>query len=162
MVGSKPYDSKIILTKKADAIDIIVPWRLDPNFLVLNIVGTIIPILVITPLVMRTGYVAYILACLLVFYLLVTYFFTNVHILITNEYISYYIAKFRFFPSSKVITSHRSNVTRLTSNLNDGATGKKIVIVAGEKIYPIHTSNRPECEWLLAELGEWLNLPVSQ
>jgi hypothetical protein len=162
MVRSKPYESRILLTKKADAIEIIIPYRLYPNFLVLNIVGTMIPILVITPLVMKLGYVAYILAGLLVFHLIVTYFFTNAHIVITNDYISYYIAKFRFFPSSKVITSPRSNITRITSNLNDGATGKKIVIVAGDKIYPIHSSNRPECEWLLAELSEWLNLPVSQ
>ncbi|WP_295621837.1 serine/threonine-protein kinase [Chamaesiphon sp. GL140_3_metabinner_50] len=182
IVREKPYGSKIVLTKKADEIEIFIPDRRFPIGWGIAIVLSlfIIPI----PLTLATVLVAQILNNYLfvalptqllpfapIVYNFIYYFFGKLYLQIDGQQISFYkqIGNFRF--GKQVPTSPRLNIDRLVYNLkphiNKGKDKrplltKEIVIYAGVREYRIYSNSEAECEWLLAELSEYLDLPVNR
>jgi serine/threonine protein kinase len=177
VVREKPYGSKIFLTKKADAIEIVIPDRRYPigwgMALVLSLFILPIPLTLVTIFgiqVLNSYMLAALIPRLLSFapiiYNFVYYFFGKLHLIIDEERISFYreIGNCRF--GQQTPTSPRSNIDNLTYNLNPQPRGKskkpistkEIVISAGVRDYRIYSNSEAECEWLLAELSEWLHL----
>jgi serine/threonine protein kinase len=182
IVREKPYGSKIVLTKKADTIDILIPDRRFPIgwgiAIVLSLFILPIPLTVITVFVIQT-WNSYILAAAAsrllslapIVYNLIYYFLGKLHLRIDGQQISFHrqIGNFRF--GKQMMTSPRLNIDRLAYNLkpqiNKGKNKrslptKEIVIYAGVREYRIHSNSEAECEWLLAELSEYLDLPVNR
>jgi serine/threonine protein kinase len=182
IVREKPYGSKVFLTKNADAIELIIPDRRYPIgwgiAIVLSMFVLPIPIamlnLFIMPLLLG-NYMFFAFSFQLlhftpIIYNFVYYSFGKLHVRIDNDLISSYrtIGKLRF--GRQTPTSPRLNIDSLTYNLKHQAKGKnktplftkEIVISAGVREYRIHSSSEAECQWLLAELSEWLNLEVSK
>jgi serine/threonine protein kinase len=182
IVREKPYGSKVILTKKADAIELIIPERRYPIgwgiAIVLSMFVLPIPIAILTLVVMPLILGSYISIAFIfqllhftpIIYNFVYYYFGKLHLRIDNDRISAYrtIGKLRF--GKQTPTSPRSNIDRLSYNLKPQVIGKnkspiptkEIVVSAGVREYRIHSSSEAECQWLLAELSEWLNLEVSK
>jgi serine/threonine protein kinase len=179
IVREKPYGSKIVLTKNADAIDLIIPDRRFPIgwgiAIVLSMFIMPIPTLLVSLIAIHTlrGIAFfYVLSPLLhispIIYNIIYYFFGKVHVQIDNNFISSYrtIGKFKF--GKQTPTSPRLNINRLSyydfkpqlDGKNKKPVSKEIVISAGVREYRILSSSEAECEWLLAELSEYLNLPV--
>ncbi len=177
VVREKPYGSKIILNKQADAIEIVVADRRYPIgwgiAIVLSLFVLPIPLTLITIFgiqVLNSYMLAALIPRLLSFapiiYNFIYYFFGELHLTIDEEQISFYrqIGNFRF--GQQTPTSPRSNIDNLTYNLNPQPRGKskkpistkEIVISAGVRDYRIYSNSEAECEWLLAELSEWLHL----
>jgi serine/threonine protein kinase len=179
VLREKPYGSKIILTKKADRIEIVIPDRRYPIgwgiAIVLSLFVLPIPLTLITIFGIQMLN-SYILSALIprllsfapIIYNFIYYFFGKLHLTIDEEQISFYrqIGEFQF--GKQTLTSPRSHIDLLTYNLNPQIKGKnnkllpakEIVIFAGVREYRINSSSEAECEWLLAELSEYLDLPV--
>jgi serine/threonine protein kinase len=185
IVREKPYGSKIVLTKNANAIEIVIPDRRFPirwgiaimlSLFILPIPLTIIfsiPLTFITTLGI-TVLNSYMLAALIprllsfapIIYNFAYYFLGKLHLIIDEEQISFYkqIGNFRF--GKQTPTSPRANIDNLTYNLKPQPRGnsnkpistKEIVVSAGVREYRIYSHSEAECEWLLAELSEWLHL----
>jgi hypothetical protein len=152
IVREKPYGSKIVLTKSEDVIEIVIPDRRFP-------IGWGIAI-------MLSLFILPIPLTLITIYNFIYYFFGKLHLIIDGEQICFYkqIGNFRF--GKQIPTSPRANIDNLTYNLKPQPRGnskkpistKEIVISAGVREYRIYSHSEAECEWLLAELSEWLHL----
>ncbi len=180
IVREKPYGSKIVLAKKLDTISIEIPDRRSPFERVFStihnmIMVTFISMVMVSVITALFGlYPAVVVFNLLilaqVIYNFFYYLYHKSYLTIDNDRIGFYetIGKFRF--SNQTSASPRSQVDRLTYNLRPYIKGynrtplfaKEIVIFAGVREYRIYTNSDAECEWLLAELSEWLDLPVSK
>jgi serine/threonine protein kinase len=183
IVREKPYGSKVVLTKKADTISIEVPDRRCPIgwgiAIVLSLVILPIPFTMLTMLWgLELLWGNYLLAILIsrfltfspIIYNFIYYFFGKLHLTIDNDRISFYkkIGNIRF--GKQAPTSPRSNIDRLRYNPHPQTKDKnktslitrEIVVFAGVREYRIYSTSDAECEWLLAELSEWLDLPVSK
>jgi serine/threonine protein kinase len=181
VVREKPYGSKIILTKKADAIEIVIPDRRYPIgwgiALALSLVILPIPFTIIVTMLWEPEQIGrYIFATSIsrfvtfspIIYNFIYYFFGKLHLTIDEEQISFYRQIGNFRLGNQMLTSPRSNIDLLAYNLNPQIKGKnskllpakEIVIFAGVREYRINSSSEAECEWLLAELSEYLDLPV--
>jgi serine/threonine protein kinase len=179
IVREKPYGSKIVLTKNEDAIDLIIPDRRFPIgwgiAIVLSMFIMPIPIgiLTLSAMFILGHYLPFALGFQLlhfapIIYNFVYYFFGKVHVQIDKDCISSNrkIGKFKF--GKQTPTSPRLNINRLSyydfkpqpEGNNKKPVSKEIVISAGVREYRILSSSEAECEWLLAELSECLNLPV--
>ncbi len=181
IVREKPYGSQILLAKNADAIDLVIPDQRFPIpwgiAIVLSLFVMPIPTMLLTLII---GTILGNMAFALVFQLLHFapilynfgyYSFGKLHLRIDDEQISAEkrIGEFKF--GKQTPASPRSNIDRLIYNRYPQVIGKKhktplqtqeIVIRAGVREYRINSSSEAECEWLLAELSEWLDLPVSK
>ncbi len=182
IVREKPYGSKIVLTKKADEIDVFIPDRRFPigwgivfivSLLIVPIQLTLtvlfgfhifmsIPLTILSP---------QLLAFALVIYNFIYYFFGKLHLKINKNRISFQEKIGIFQTGQHIHTSPRLNIDRLVYNLkpqiNKGKykrplLTKEIVIYAGVREYRIYSNSEAECEWLLAELSEYLDLPVNR
>ncbi len=175
----KPYGSKVVLTKSAEAIEIIVPDRRYPiswglafvlSFFVLPIPVTFLSIILAysssSYLMITIVLASRCLTFAPIIYNLLYYFFGKIHINIDNDRISIYrkLGKFGF---KQVPISPRINIDRLQcrqicpeKGKNKMLTIKEIIISAGVREYRFYSNSQAESEWLLAELSEWLNLPV--
>jgi serine/threonine protein kinase len=177
IVREKPYGSKVILTKNADRIEIVIPDRRYPIgwgiAIVLSLFILPIPLTIITIFgvqVLSNYMIAALIPRLLSFapiiYNFAYYFLGKLHLIIDEDRISFYreIGNFRF--GKQTPTSPRANIDNLTYNLKPQPRGKskkpistkEIVIGAGVREYRICSNSEAECEWLLAELSEWLHL----
>jgi serine/threonine protein kinase len=181
IVREKPYGSKIVLTKKADAIEIVIPDRRFPIgwgiAIVLSLFILPIPLTLVTIFgiqVLNSYMLAAVIPRLLSFapiiYNFIYYCFGRLHLTIDNDRISLHKTLGKLRLGKETPTSPRLNIDRLAYNIKPQIRGKnkispltkEIVIFAGVREYRIHSSSEAECEWLLAELSEWLDLPVSK
>ncbi|WP_310481811.1 protein kinase domain-containing protein [Chamaesiphon sp. VAR_48_metabat_403] len=182
IVREKPYGSKIVLNKQADAIEIFIPDRRFPiQWRVAFIVSLFILPIQFTLTVLFGFYIfisipltilsPQLLAFALVIYNFIYYFFGKLHLKITKNRISFHkrIGIFQF--GRQTPTSPYLNIDRLVYRLKSQLQGEKkalftttkeIVIHAGVREYRIHSNSEAECEWLLAELSEYLDLPVNR
>jgi serine/threonine protein kinase len=181
IVRAKPYGSQIVLTKYKNAIDLVIPDRRFPIgwgvAILLSVFMMPIPVGILT--LFLTPIMGYNIAVILflqlfhftpVIYNLVYYFYGKLHVRIDSNWISSYkkIGDFQF--GQQIPPSPRSNIDQLIYNRHPQAriknkmplTTKEIAIFAGVREYRIHSSSEAECEWLIAELSEWLDLPVSK
>jgi serine/threonine protein kinase len=179
IVSKKPYGSKIILMKSEDTIEIVIPDRRFPigwgMAIVLSIfvIPTFSTFLIIFGVQVFGIYTAlFVLPQLLyaapIIYNLAYYFFGRLHLVIDRDRISYdrKIGAIRF--GQQTPTSSQRNIDRLAyydfkpevKGSNKPPAPKEIVIFAGVREYRIYSSSEAECEWLLAELSEWLDRPV--
>jgi serine/threonine protein kinase len=180
VVREKPYGSEMTIAKKADEIEIVVPDRRYPigwgiafvlSIFVAPIFGSILSLILMS----TTG--SYIIAFSLCYQLLpftpflynfAYYFFGKSHLRIDKNRVSIHrqIGNLRF--GEQTPTSLRSNIDRLSyydfkpqpEGKNKKQVPKEIVIFAGTREYRIYSHSEAECEWLLAELSEYLDLPV--
>ncbi|WP_310423449.1 serine/threonine-protein kinase [Chamaesiphon sp. VAR_48_metabat_135_sub] len=176
----KPYGSKIVLTKSAETIDIIIPDRRFPIgwgiAIVLSMFILPIPVTIISMIVMSLSqyYLPFALVSQLfswspVVYNLAYYFFGKLHLRIDRNSISAdkMLGKFRL---KQTPIADRSNIDTLRYYLTPqvrqknktSPPTKEIVILAGVREYRLYSNSEAECEWLLAELSEYLNLPISR
>jgi serine/threonine protein kinase len=184
IVREKPFGSKIVLNKSADAIEIIIPDRHFPLkwWTLLLFIVFLAPIIIVSLSmiayqilesdigfeILSTAYL--LLAPTLFAYNFTYYFFGKLSLRIDSDRISFQrkIGSLRY--GKLVPKSPRSNINWLVFNCYFRANYFKnespqwrgdIVVIAGVREYRILISNsEAECEWLLAELSELLNLPV--
>ena len=182
IVIEKPYGSKIVVTKNADAIEIIIPDRRYPlgwgvavalSIFVMPIIGVIL-----SSIIMKTMG-SYIIAFSLCYQLLplspfiynfAYFFFGKLHLKIDNDQISFHKQLGNIWCGRQTPTSPRFTIERLSYNRYPQSRfknkklplTKEIAVFAGVREYRININSEAECEWLLAELSEWLNLPVSK
>jgi serine/threonine protein kinase len=180
IVREKPYGSKIVLAKSAEAIEIVIPDRRYPigwglaislSLFVLPIPMTILAFIFYA--FMNDYWIITLIIRLLSFtpviYNFVYYFFGRSHLTIDAEKISLYrkIGNFRF--GKQTPTSPRASIDNLTYSIHPRPQGKRkqpistkeIIIGAGVREYRIHSNSEVECQWLLAELSEWLDVEIS-
>ncbi|AFY95175.1 serine/threonine protein kinase [Chamaesiphon minutus] len=181
IVRQKPYGSKIALIKNPDRIEIVIPDRRFPIMWGTAIALSIffMPIVSITLSVMvakilgssLTLFFAYQLVPSLPFIYNFTYYFCGkLHLQIDDNEVKFHKTLFGLKVGRQIPSSPRSKIDKLTYNIHNRTRSKKkislllreIVIRAGVREYRIHSSSEAECEWLLAELSEWINLPVSK
>jgi serine/threonine protein kinase len=181
IVIKKPYGSKIILTKKADVIDIFIPNRCFPlnwivaiqlSIFVMPIMGYILSLILIQTMQNYATdnilFYQFILFAPFI-YNFIYYFFGKLHLRINSSHISFHKTLGQLKLGKQIPTSPIAEIDRLTYNLKPQQKGsdrevnltKEIVIFAGVREYRIHSSSEAECEWLLAELSEWFDLPVT-
>ncbi len=151
---AKPYGSTLILTKNVDSIEITSQERRYPiswgTVAILSLF--ILPFAPLLPIIYNFFY----------------YLFVKIQVRIDNETIgSYYkLGQLQFKQNS---SSPRSRIDRLQYHHMFHAKGKnqveaikEVIIAAGVNEYRIKCSSETEAEWLLAELSEYLNLPMGK
>jgi serine/threonine protein kinase len=181
IVREKPYGSKIVLTKKAAAIEIFIPDRRFPlgwgvaialSIFFMPIFSVMVSIVIVKIL---GSSLAFLLAYQLVpsipfIYNFLYYYLGKLHLKIDGDKISFQKTLFNLKLGKEIPASPRSKIDRLTYNIYDRASSKKkapsltraIIVRAGVREYRIHSKSEAECEWLLAELSEYLDLPVNR
>jgi serine/threonine protein kinase len=180
IVSEKPYGSKIVLTKSAEAIELIIPDRRYPigwglaislSLFVLPIPITIVSIVFYSLMndFLLIATITRLLSFAPVIYNFIYYFFGRSQLTIDGERISLYrkIGNWRF--GKQTPTSPRANIDNLLYSVHPRPPGnrkqpistKEIIISAGVREYRIHSNSEAECQWLLAELSEWLQLEIS-
>jgi serine/threonine protein kinase len=184
IVREKPYSSKIVLTKNEEAIDIFISARNSPIDRK-DIIDLFHPVLFLT----LTFYAYKIFdywefpplfsLFVRVFHVFITYvvldgivydLFGKSHLRIDKDLLTIRkrIGNIRWHELCPSIP--RKDIDLLTYNLRPQTKGedreviidKEIVIFAGVGEYRIDNISKAECEWLLAELSEWLDLPISK
>ena len=178
IVRKKPFGSRVILTKSEDTIEIVVPDRRFPIgwgmaiVLIIFVIPTFSTFLLIFGARIFGIYTAlFVLPQLLyaapIIYNFAYYFFGKLHLVIDEDRISYYrkIGAIRF--GQQTPTSSQLNINRLAYydfrphvKVHKPPAPREIVIFAGVREYRIYSNSEAECEWLLTELSEWLDLPV--
>lgn len=179
LVREKPYGSEIKIATKTDEIEIVIPDRRYPIgwglAIALSLFILPIPMTIVTIFLARMVN-DYLLIALIprflsfapVIYNFVYYFFGKLHLRIDKNQISArrQIGNLRL--GEQTPSSLRSNIDRLSyydfkpqpEGKNKKPVPKEIVIFAGTREYRIYSHSEAECEWLLAELSEYLDLPV--
>ena len=181
IVREKPYGTKIVIAKSADAIEIVIPDRRFPlkwvvagmlSIFVMPILGGILSLILMQTL--RSYLIAFTLCYQIIpfapfIYNFIYYFFGKLHLRIDSNQISFNKTLGELKLGKQIPTSPRLEIDRLTYSLKSQQKGtdreanltKEIVIFAGVREYRIHSNSQAEGEWLLAELSEWLDLPVT-
>jgi serine/threonine protein kinase len=167
IVKEKPYGSKIILTKNVDLIDIFIPDRRFPIgwisiFIWYFIILPILSLLSIS--VLDVGFFYWILFICPIAYNVAHYFFGKLHLKIDRDRISFHKQLGDIRLGEQIYSSPRSHIDKLIYNphLQASLIAREVVIFAGVREYRIYSNSEAECEWLLAELSEYLDLPVDR
>lgn len=177
----KPFCSQVVLTRNLDEIDLLVPDRRFPIgwgiAIVLSLFILPIPVTILSSIVIPIFFSSAVLTLVIqllnfspIIYNFAYYFYGKLHIKIDSNSISSYRTIGEYQLGQETPSSPRSNIDRLTYYLQPRTKGnntlppstKEIVIFAGTREYRIYSTSEAECEWLLAELSEWLNLPALQ
>jgi serine/threonine protein kinase len=181
VVREKPYGSEITIAKKADEIAIVVPDRRYPmgwgialvlSIFVVPIFGSILSLMLIgilgSHILIAFSLCYQFLPFTPFLYNFAYYFFGKLHLRIDKNQISAHRQIGNLRLGKQTLTSLRSNIDRLSyynfkpqpEGKNKKLVPKEIVIFAGTREYRIYSHSEAECEWLLAELSEYLDLPV--
>ncbi len=174
----KPFGTKIVLQKTAEMFDIYIPDRgrflfnwillLGFIFFVLPLITAVIFTFLPNEIIIATwSFLSFFLIFIPLFYNFLYYFVGETHINIDRHRIVAHnnLGKSDGFPVAP--GTSRSNIKQLQvysvvrqKGTRKTSAVKEIAIAAGAREYRFYTYSEAETEWILAELSEWLKIPI--